>query len=121
MSSDDPTDYLARAARRAARGPAPLVAGLIEAWRRAFPEQTPEEALACSASTLTEFALCRRPRTENWLEDATEIAEALALAPDSVIAFLRTAEAVETFGDAHPADASEEGRLIAARDRDEEE
>ncbi len=121
MSSDDPTDYLSRAARRAVQGPAPLIAGLIETWRRAFPDRDPEEVLACSAPTLTEFALCRRPRTEHWLKDAMEIAEALALNLDRVIVFLRTAEAVEGFGDAHPLDASQEGRLLAARDRDEEE
>src|SRR5262245_24874556 len=121
MSSENPTYFLARAARRAARGPAPLVASLIEAWRKAFPNQSPEGSLACSAQTVGELALCRRPRDEQWEEDATEIAGALTLDVDQLIAFLRTAEAVQQFGDAHPAEAFQVGRLLAARDRDEEE
>jgi hypothetical protein len=121
MSSDKPSDYLARAARRAARGPAQLIASQIEAWRKAFPDQSPEESLACSARIVGELALCRRPRDEQWVEDATEIAGALALNADHLIAFLRKAEAVQQFGDAHPADAYQEGALLAARDRDEKE
>lgn len=121
MSSDDPTDFFSRAARRAARGPAPLVSGLIEAWRKAFPEQPPELALASSTKALTELALCRRPRDGHWTEDTTEIAATLMLDADLLIAFLRTAEAVERFSTAHPANAIQEGRLLAARDRDEEE
>src|SRR5689334_10054147 len=121
MNSDDLDNFLARAARRAARGPAPLIAGLMEAWQKAFPEHTPEETLASSTETLTELALCLRPRNEHWVEDSTEIAEALTLDTDRLIAFLRAAEAVERFGIAHPAEASQEGRLLAARDRNEEE
>lgn len=121
MNFDNRPDFLARAARRAVRGPAALVAGLIEAWRRAFPEAPLEEALACSGSTLNELALCRRPREDNWIKDATEIADELSVDQDRLIAFLRAAEAVERFGNAHPADASLEGRLLAARDRDEDE
>lgn len=121
MTSNEPTDFLARAARKAGRGPAPLVAGLIEVWRKAFPKQTPEDALASSTETLTELALCRRPRDKHWLEDATEIAEALTLKTDHLVAFLRTAEAVERFGVAHLGEASQQARLLAARDRDEDE
>jgi hypothetical protein len=121
MSSDDLANFLERAAGRAAYGPAPLVAALIEAWRRAFPEQAPEVALASSARTLTELALCRRPRDEHWVDDATEIAGALTLDADRLITFLRIAEAVERFGSAHVADTSQSGRLLAARDRDEDE
>lgn len=122
MSSDDPTDdMLARAAERATRGSAPLVAKLIQAWRKAFPEQSPEGAISCSTRTLTELALCRRPRDDHWVDDATEIATALAIDPDRLIAFLRAAESVERFGIAHAMQASEAGRLLAARDRDENE
>jgi len=63
---------------------------------------------------------CRGPRDEQWVEDATEIAGALSLDADHLIAFLRTAEAIQQFGDAHPTDSAQAGRLLAARDRDEE-
>ena len=69
MNCDNPDDFLTRAALRAARGPAPLVSSLIEAWRRAFPEQSLEGYLACSTRIVAELALCRRPRYEQWLED----------------------------------------------------
>jgi hypothetical protein len=121
MSFDDTTEFLARAARRAARGPAPLIAGLIEAWRKAFPKQAPEESLGCSAGTLTDLALCLRPRDQHWVKDATEVADALAVNADRLIDFLRAAEAIQSFGDAHPAEAFQEGGLLAARDRDEDE
>lgn len=120
MSSDDLTDaFLARVARRAARGPAPLVAGLVEAWRKAFPDEEPATTLACTPRTLSELSFCLRPRDDHWLEDAAEIAGAVALDLDRLIAFLRAAEAVERFGDAHPTDDAQVGRLLAARDRDE--
>jgi hypothetical protein len=50
-----------------------------------------------------------------------EIAKALALNVDKLMAFLRAAEAAERFRGAHPAEASQEGRLLAARDRDEDQ
>ncbi|PWS34388.1 hypothetical protein DFH01_25570 [Falsiroseomonas bella] len=122
MSSEEPAyDFLARAARRAARGPAPLVAGLFEAWRKAFPDEDPAAALACSGRALTELALCRRPRDEHWVGDVAEIAGALGIDADRLISLLRAAEAVERFGSAHPADASQAGRLLAARDHEADE
>lgn len=120
MSSPDPANFLARAVRRAAVGPAPLVASLIEIWRKAFPEQPLEQTLASSNETIAELALCRRPRDAHWIEDATEIAKALTLDTDGLISFLRAAEAVERFYIAHPAETSQQGRLLAARDRDED-
>lgn len=121
MSYPDPANLLSRAVRRAAVGPAPLVASLIAVWRKAFPEQTLEQALAGSNETIEELALCRRPRDEHWIEDVTEIAKALTLNADHLASFLRAAEAVERFSIAHPAETSQQGRLLAARDRDEDE
>lgn len=121
MSSDDPTDEaLARAARRASTGPAPFVAGLVQAWRRAFPDEEPAAALGCAPRVISELSLCLRPREERWLADAMEIAGFVGLDLDRLVSFLRAAEAVEGMGDAHPADDAVEGRLLAARDRDEE-
>lgn len=121
MSSDDTDDFLARAARRTARGSAALVAGLVEAWRKAFPDEEPAVALECAPGTVSELSLCLRPREERWIEDATEIATAVCVDPDRLVSFLRAAEAVERFGDAHPVDDTVAGRLLAARDRDEED
>lgn len=122
MSSDEPSDdFLARAARRAARGPAPLIAVLCEAWCKAFPSEDAAAVLACTGRKLAELALCRRPRNEHWMGDVTEIAGALGIDADRLISFLRAAEAVERFGSAHPAGASQAGRLLAARDHDADE
>ena len=121
MNSLDPANLLARAVRRAAVGPAPLIAGLIEVWRKAFPEQPLDQALIASNEKIAELALCRRPRDEHWIEDVVEIAKTLILDTDHLISFLRAAEAVERFSIAHPSETSEQGRLLAARDRDEVE
>src|SRR5262245_11937907 len=121
MSSESETDMLARAASRAARGPAPLLAALVAAWRRAFPEAEATTTLGCSEHTLTELSLCLRPRAASWLTDTTEISHALHIDPDRLVAFLRTAEAVERFSITHPVDESQSSRLLAARDHDAEE
>lgn len=122
MSSDQMLDdFLARAALRAARGPAPLIAGLVEAWRRAFPNEGPSDALACTGRTLTELALCRRPREEVWIGDVAEISGALGISADRLISFLRAAEAVERFNSVHSAEGSQTGLLLAARDHDAEQ
>ncbi|NNU50445.1 hypothetical protein G9X68_25595 [Rhizobium sp. WYCCWR 11279] len=115
MNSDD--RFLERAARRAATGPAPLLAALIERWRKTFPNEDVETALGSSPEQLIELSLCRRPRDEHWIEDATEIASALMIDPDRLTSFLRTAEAAERFAMAHPNDLAQQGRLLAARDR----
>lgn len=121
MNSDDPSDdILAHAARRAAGGPAPLIASLIKAWRRVSNKDAAAE-LAVSERALNELALCRRPRPEQWVEDVTEVARDLGIDADRLITFLRAAEAVERFRLAHPSDGAQAGRLLAARDHDEDE
>lgn len=121
MSSNGPSDeILARAARRAIRGPAPLIASLIEVWRRAFRSDAATE-LAVSDRVLNELALCLRPYPERWVEDVSEIAQDLDIDLDQLISFLRAAEAVERFKMAHPSNTAQAGRLLAARDHDEDE
>jgi hypothetical protein len=121
MKSDDRIDaLLARAAQRAARGPAPLMAPLVEGWRRVF-EGNAAETLGVTDRTLVEIALCRRPRPDRWPEDAAEIAGEFGVEVGRFVSFLRAAEAVELLGSAHAADDGQDGRLLAARDRDEEE
>ncbi len=122
MSSDSPgDDILARAALRLALSRAPMVAGLVAAWRTAFPEESPEVELACEPTAISEISLCLRPRSEQWFEDVSEIAAATGVDPDRLAAFLRAAEAVERFADAHPAGQELSARLLAARDRDEDD
>ncbi len=122
MTSDDMTDeVVARAAQRAARGPAPLIAALVAAWRSGFPDATATAALDCSQRTVDELALCRRPRAEQWLADVTELAQALQIDTDRLVAFLRAAESIERFSTAHRADDSQAGRLLAARDHERDE
>jgi hypothetical protein len=121
MTFEHPTDeLLERAARRTATGPAPLVAPLIKAWRKGFHDVEPAHQLGCSARKLSELALCLRPRPGTWLQDVSEISRALEIDADRLTAFLRAAEAIERFQAAHPAEATQEGRLMAARDRDED-
>lgn len=119
MPSDRQTVHLRRAAARAARSHAPLVAGLLASWRRAFPADDPTDALGLTEDRLAELALCRRPRPTRWVPDAEEIAAALALDANRLIAFLRTAEAVETLSTSGERDLEKVPRLLAARDDDE--
>jgi hypothetical protein len=121
MISDSDIDILARTAARAARGPAPLLAALVAAWRHAFPDRNPVDTLACTEQTLLELSLCLRPRPGSWLADATDISQALHIDTDRLVAFLRAAESVERFSVAHPANQSQSGRLLAARDHDSED
>lgn len=121
MSSDaDGHDLLSHAAMRVARGPFPGIAGLVTAWRKAFPEQEPTAALACRSGAVTELSLCLRPREGRWLADVVEISRAVGIDPDLLTGFLRTCEAIERLGDAHPVGEESSGRLLAARDRDED-
>ncbi|MBR0896813.1 hypothetical protein JQ616_17775 [Bradyrhizobium tropiciagri] len=121
MTSDDKMSLmLARAAQRAARGPAPLIAPLVEVWRKVF-EGDPAKTLDVADRTLFEIALCRRPRADRWKEDAAEIASEFGIEPKRFVSFLRAAEAAEKLNSAHPADDLQDGKLLAARDRDEED
>jgi len=118
-SNEDSDEILARAAKRAARGPAPLLASLIETWRKGVDDGNPAAELSISERTLSELALCRRPSPEGWVDDVNELARDLRIEADRLMVFLRTAETMERFRTAHPADESQAGRLLAARDHDE--
>lgn len=113
-------DHLSRAVQRLSRGSSPAIAGLIPAWRRTFPEESPANALACAPRAVTELSLCLRPREDRWLADVAEIADAVGLDLDRLIAFLRICDTIERLGDAHPIEDDAPARLLAARDRDED-
>lgn len=120
-SSNSTDDFLERAIQRAARSCAPVIATLIAVWQNAFPEEDVRKVLACDRHTVSGLSLCLRPRGDQWLEDVNQIAEDLVIDPDLLIPFLRSAEAVERFGIAHPFDDAQAGRLLAARDHDKKE
>jgi hypothetical protein len=113
-------EMLNRAVRRAARSSAVLLASAFEEWSRAFGAD-PGEALGLDRRRVAELALCRRPRPDHWLADASVLAGEFGIDPDRLISLLRAAEAAEGLRYAHPEQAGLSGRLLAARDRDEED
>lgn len=121
MKFDDSIDaILARAAGRAANGPAPLIASLLADWRRGF-ERDPAEDLGVSGRVLSELALCRRPRRDVWIADVRDIAADLGIDVDRLTTLLRAAETIERLGSSPPADDQQADRLLAARDREEDD
>jgi len=119
MSSSQVDPLVLLAYRRAERLP-DFVATLIARWRASF-DDAPATVLHVDESTILELGLCKRPRPETWNADVGEIAEAIGIDLDDLASFLRAAEVVERFGDVHAADEYEDGRLLAARDRDQED
>lgn len=97
-----------------------LVSYLIAQWNISFGER-PEQALACTEDQLAYLALCRRPRQERWSGDVEEIASRAGISPERLSQFLRAAEAADAFARAHSPDEEVDGRLMAARDRDEDD
>ncbi len=122
MSYPDRTDEetLAKAVRRAARSSTVLLASAFDEWSRAFGAD-PGEALGLDRRHFDELALCRRPRPDHWLADARLLAGEFGIDPGRLISLLRAAEAAEGLRYAHPEQADLSGRLLAARDRDEED
>lgn len=122
MSYPDRTDeeMLTKAVRRAARSSAVLLASVFDEWSRAFGGD-PGQALGLDGRRFEELALCRRPRPDHWLPDARLLAGEFGIDPDKLISLLRAAEAAESLRYAHPEQAQQSGRLLAARDRDEDD
>ena len=122
MPSDVNLDRdLARAATRAASHSPLLASGLIEAWQLAFPGRSLQELLACSPESLTQLALCLRPRTERWAEDIAEIASEIEVEKSTLESFFRQAQIAEKLSIVRAEDDIANGSLLAARDRTEEE
>jgi hypothetical protein len=112
-------EMLSKAARRAAASSVVLLASAFAEWSRAFGTD-PKEALGLDGRRFEELALCRRPRADCWVADATLLATEFGMEPSKLISLLRAAEAAESFRYGDPAEAGQTGRLLAARDRDEE-
>jgi hypothetical protein len=121
MSSENSSDdELARSAQRAAHLSGSVVACLIRIWERAFPQERLAVSLGCSERAISEFALCLRPRGEEWRADVAEIAGALGIDSERLEDFFRKAEVLERLALAHAPDEAV-GQLMAARDRSEDD
>lgn len=118
MSSDGRPD-LARAAFLAARSPK-FVASLLAPWERAFG-QTAAGYLGADQRGMTALALCSRPDPDSFAADVSEIAVACGIDEGRLASFLRQAISVERMAAAPPVEGIVDGRLMAARDRSEDD
>jgi hypothetical protein len=103
-----------------ARRSATFIASLYSPWEKAFGG-TVADALASAPESLISLGLCRRPREDRWYEDVEEIAAACRLDAGALASLLRQALAAELMAGAAPVGHVVDGRLLAARDRDEDE
>jgi hypothetical protein len=117
MRSDQKQD-LSRAAERSRRSPA-LVASLFERWETTF-ETTVAAGLDADNAKVNSLGLCLRPREDHWVQDIDEIAGACGLEPGKLGALLRQALVAERLSASPPLGDIVDGRLLAARDRDED-
>jgi len=120
MSFNSDDEMLTRAVRRAAKSSAVLLASLLGEWSRAFGADA-GEALGLDRNRSEGLALCRRPRPDHWLADARHLAAEFDIEPARLISLLRAAEAAESLRYAHPEESDRSSRLLAARDREEDE
>jgi hypothetical protein len=117
MKSDQ-QQGLSRAAERSRRSPA-FVASLFERWEKAF-ETTVAASLGVDSAQINSLGLCLRPREDHWAQDIDEIASACGLEPGKLGAMLRQALVAERLAASPPLGDVVDGRLLAARDRDED-
>jgi hypothetical protein len=110
---------LAGAALAAGRSPK-LIGGLFPAWETAFAA-TVTEFLSADQRGVTSLALCMRPKAEAFAADVAEIAAACRIDEARLAAWLRQAMSVEALAVAPPAGKVVDGKLMAARDRTEDE
>lgn len=115
----EPQPDLTQALDRARRSAA-FIASLYLHWERAFGG-TVAGALSSSPESLISLGLCRRPREDRWSEDVEQIAEACRLDVGALASLLRQALAAELMAGAAPVGHAIDGRLLAARDRDEDD
>jgi hypothetical protein len=121
MSSSPLSSDLRFAAARASTFASRFVGSLIEAWRDAHPQQPLPNFLSAQDDAAVRLALCLRPREAEWTRDIYEIGTAIGLDTAQLDEFLRECSRIERLALAHPVTAEADGRLMAARDRDEEE
>lgn len=118
MSSEERPD-LTRAARLAARSPR-LIASLLPPWENAFGGSVADH-LGADAHRVASLALCLRPKADTFAADVAEIAAACGVDENRLAALLRQAVSIEALAAAPPVGDLVDGRLMAARDRTEDE
>ena len=116
MSSNDTM----KAALSRIRGQPDFVGSLFPAWEAAFSVEV-APALESNEEAVISLGLCLRPRAEKWERDVGEIAAACGIDAGRLGSFLRQALAVERLAAAPPADEVIDGRLLAARDREDKQ
>lgn len=121
MNSDPLSPDLRFAARRASTFASRFVGSLLEAWRVAHPQEPLPTFLSAHEDAAVRLSLCLRPRETEWSRDIVEIGSAIGLDTAQLDQFLRECSRIERLSLAHPITAEADGRLMAARDRDEEE
>ncbi|MET4149074.1 MULTISPECIES: hypothetical protein [unclassified Bradyrhizobium] len=97
-----------------------LIASVFAPWERAFG-QTAAEHLGADGRSIAKLALCLRPDPDNWAADVAEVAAACGIDEGRLSAFLRQAASVERMASAPPVEDIVDGRLMAARDRNEDD
>src|SRR5262249_3750307 len=117
MSFEQQADLL-KAFDRARKSPV-FVASLYAAWEKAFGGPI-TSALSAEPDAVISLGLCRRPRDDRWLDDIETIAGAGRVDAGAVASLLRQALAAERMAAAPPVSQIVDGRLLAARDRDED-
>lgn len=117
MSSEDRFDAI-RASRIAARSPK-LIASLVPGWERVFGGSVAAH-LGADERSVARLSLCALPQPDRFGADVGEIAAACGIDEGRLASFLRQAASVERMGSAAPVGGVVDGRLMAARDRDED-
>jgi hypothetical protein len=120
MSSDLSTEAgLQRAYLRARQSPA-FVASLVALWERTFDGNF-AAAAGTDRQTIIALGLCLRPRVDHWSVDIEEIASDVGIDQIKLSSLLRQAYSVETLAGAPSVNPVVDGRLLAARDREDPE
>lgn len=117
--SFEPQVDLSKALNRA-RQSAVLIASLFGTWEKVFGG-TIADALSAGPEAVSALGLCRRPREDRWADDIAEIAAACRLDEGRVAAVMRQALVAEHLAAAPPVGNVVDGRLLAARDREDDE
>jgi hypothetical protein len=120
MSSESQDQSELQRAYSRARSSATFTASLVAAWERAFGG-TFAGALGAGDEAIIALGLCLRPRDDHWVADIEEIAAETDLDPAKLGSLLRQASVAEKLANSPPISNVVDGRLLAARDREDPE
>lgn len=119
MSSNDTSADMTAVLARIG-GKRNFIGSLFGGWRAAFGTDV-AEVLGTGPESATALGLCLRPRPNEWERDVAEIAAACGCDSTKLANFLRQALAIERLAEAPQVGDVVDGRLLAARDRDEDD